>query len=371
MSFPVSNVYINQRCGLHLDEYQKNNPDPDKADELGIINGKGKFTACCKTHTHINRAKYEEVVPLIIDEFIKAGFKNTMINFQTKYDILNVYDHLSKDICHVDHITGQKAGYSNRIIKQYMPHIYDVRDYKNNNIESSWTKENLIKAFKQLDKPNNTVNSHMSELLKKLKFTPVTVYSPLMTKRILETLDCKTILDPCIGWGGRMLGTTCIGGEYTGCEPFTETFKQLKCMETDLKLSDNVTLFNMGAEEMIDILKDTTQEWDACLTSPPYYDLEVYSDEDTQSIKLYKTYEEWLNKFIDPIIEFVCKRVTKYSCWSVKNFKTDKKYDLLDDVISIHKKYGWELSRQFAIKKNTNKKITTEGDVTYVFNKYD
>jgi hypothetical protein len=27
----------------------------------------------------------------------------------------------------------------------------------------------------------------------------------------------------------------------------------------------------------------------------------------------------------------------------VKNFKTDKKYDLLDDVIRIHAEHGWRL----------------------------
>ena len=33
---------------------------------------------------------------------------------------------------------------------------------------------------------------------------------------------------------------------------------------------------------------------------------------------------------IKPIIEFVCSHIDKYSCWSVKNIKTDQKYNLLD-----------------------------------------
>ena len=59
----------------------------------------------------------------------------------------------------------------------------------------------------------------------------------------------------------------------------------------------------------------------------------------------------------------------KYSCWSVKNIKTDKKYNLLEDVIRIHSENGWKLERQFSIKKNTTKNKNADGDVTYVFSK--
>ena len=68
-----------------------------------------------------------------------------------------------------------------------------------------WTKDNLEKAFKSLDKPNRTVNSQFSEIKRAIKFNPVTIYSPIMSKSIIKELDCKKIFDPCIGWGGRMI----------------------------------------------------------------------------------------------------------------------------------------------------------------------
>jgi hypothetical protein len=43
------------------------------------------------------------------------------------------------------------------------------------------------------------------------------------------------------------------------------------------------------------------------------------------------------------VIAGIIRLGVKYSCWSVKNFKTDKKYDLLDDVIRIHGEHGWHL----------------------------
>ena len=70
-----------------------------------------------------------------------------------------------------------------------------------------------------------------------------------------------------------------------------------------------------------------------------------------------------------PIIKYVCNHVEKVSCWSVKNIKTDKKYNLLDDVIKLHELNGWKLEREFSIKKNTQKNKIVDGDVTYIFSK--
>ena len=104
-----------------------------------------------------------------------------------------------------------------------------------------------------------------------------------------------------------------------------------------------------------------------CLTSPPYYDLEIYSKEETQSIVKYNTYEKWIELFIKPMIDYICSHVTKYSCWSVKNIKTDKKYNLLDDVIRFHNENGWELIKKYTIKKVTQQNKSKDGDITYVF----
>ena len=66
---------------------------------------------------------------------------------------------------------------------------------------------------------------------------------------------CKTVFDPCIGWGGRMIGTTCLGEDYhyTGCEPFTKTFSGLENIVRDLDISDNVTLYNRGVETVLEV----------------------------------------------------------------------------------------------------------------------
>jgi len=363
--FPISSQYINCRCGLHLKEYQS-----ERNNKKGIISisrsGTEIFTTC-HDHEHITKEKYDEIIPLIINEFLEAGFMKTHESFEKEIDVKKGYADLMKDTADISNITAQKTTKSNKIIRKYMSHIHEVEDHKGMSIKNQWTEDNLIKAFKSLDKPNRTVGSQFTEIKRTIKFNPVTIYSPIMSKTLIQLLDCKTVFDPCIGWGGRMIGTTCLGDDfhYTGCEPFTKTFLGLEKMANDLEINHQVKLYHSPVEDILPELED--QRFDMCLTSPPYYDLEVYSHEDSQSIQKFKSYDEWLNKFIKPIIEFVCSHVTKYSCWSVKNIKTDKKYNLLDDVIKIHLDNGWSLDRQFSIKKNTKKDNAADGDVTYVF----
>jgi DNA modification methylase len=40
------------------------------------------------------------------------------------------------------------------------------------------------------------------------------------------------------------------------------------------------------------------------LTSPPYYNLEIYSDEATQSVKNDQSYEQWIDAFLKPVIKY-------------------------------------------------------------------
>ena len=229
------------------------------------------------------------------------------------------------------------------IIKRNMPHLYEVQNHKGKSIVTSWTQEVLEKVLVTNRKSHST--PYVSEIIRQVGFvsgtSKVTIYRPLLTKRIVERFNSKHVLDVCVGWGGRMLGSVCVDGvSYTGIEPFSKTYEGLEQMKSELELTDEqVTLHNDRAET---ILPELEQKYDLALTSPPYYNLEIYTDEDTQSHH-YGTYEDWVDNFLKPVIEGVLGKLVEggKSCWSVKNFKTDGKYNLYDDVVRIHKENGW------------------------------
>jgi 16S rRNA G966 N2-methylase RsmD len=279
-----------------------------------------------------------------------------------------------------------------KVLRKHMRHFHSVRNYKGHSVESLWTRPCLEKALRFNRAQHST--PYASEIIRSLSFAnglgKVTMYRPLMAKKVVsylaneDNLKEVRVLDVCAGWGGRMIGA--MSAElnhaykycrvhYTGIDPCAKTYAALCAIRDELELT-NVTLINKPAEVALQEL-DPSSKYDIALTSPPYYNLEIYSDEPTQSVaSALDGYHAWLNAFLRPVIQGVIRLGVKYSCWSVKNFKTDKKYDLLDDVIRIHAEHGWRLldgavftmanSRRPGQKApSTESKKTTE--CTYVF----
>jgi hypothetical protein len=300
-----------------------------------------------------------------------------------------------------------------KVLRKHMRHFHAVRNYKGHSVESLWTQPCLEKALRFNRAQHST--PYASEIIRSLSFAnglgKVTMYRPLMAKKVVAYLATQLgvkevrVIDVCAGWGGRMVGAksaespsfagvspsfagvspSVAGGlrgelvspslkvHYTGIDPCAKTYAALCAIRDELGLT-NVTLVNKPAEVA---LQQSLGTYDIALTSPPYYNLELYSDEPTQSVHSVQVggYQAWLNDFLNPVIAGVIRLGVKYSCWSVKNFKTDKKYDLLDDVIRIHGEHGWRLldgvvftmanSRRPGQKAPSDQKKTEE--CTYVF----
>ena len=101
--------------------------------------------------------------------------------------------------------------------------------------------------------------------------------------------------DMSCGYGGRLLGSIAADVNYIGTDPCTKTFEGLEQIKEDWgSKNKTIELHKVGSEDFW----PPYCEVDLCFTSPPYYDWEKYSDEDTQSYIKYPTREEWLNGFL-------------------------------------------------------------------------
>ena len=89
------------------------------------------------------------------------------------------------------------------IIKRNMPHLYEVQNHKGKSIVTSWTQEVLEKVLVTNRKSHST--PYVSEIIRQVGFvsgtSKVTIYRPLLTKRIVERFNSKHVLDVCVGWG--------------------------------------------------------------------------------------------------------------------------------------------------------------------------
>jgi 16S rRNA G966 N2-methylase RsmD len=235
------------------------------------------------------------------------------------------------------------------ILEHFMPNFYDIKDSNGISFNDKWSDvNNLVKILEWNVKSHST--PYISELKRGIYLccggAKNTMYRPTITKMIVQKYaKNKRVLDPCVGWGGRMIGTVAAGCDYIGFEPNTETFNNLKKMVECLGIGDKVILYNDIAEN---IHKYDIDDVSLILTSPPYYNLEIYCDEETQSYKNNQTYDEWLNDFLKNIIKQCISKGTYdvVSVWNVHNFK---KYKLIDDVENIHTSIGLKNIDQYSV----------------------
>jgi len=139
----------------------------------------------------------------------------------------------------------------------------------------------------------------------------ISFFKPVLAAKIykhfLQDKESPIVLDPCCGFGGRMLGffSEYPQGTYIGCEPNSQTFSELLILRNHLEdhygFQINCEIYNLTIEEFIErkVLKD--RQIDLTFTSIPYYDLEIYSH---NVVGLnYKDFNDWKKKFINCIFD--------------------------------------------------------------------
>ncbi len=155
-----------------------------------------------------------------------------------------------------------------------------------------------------------------------------------------HTKKGSKILDPCHGWGGRIVGFLLShASEYTGFDPsdkthlgVSEIFKDMSQYTKD-KRAD---LFAVPFESSV--LEDG--KYDLAITSPPYFDVEKYEG-DLQSWKKYPTFELWLNGFYKPLIAktYAALKPNGIFCLQVGS----QRYDLLNIARQYATSTGFEI----------------------------
>jgi len=134
----------------------------------------------------------------------------------------------------------------------------------------------------------------------------VSNFRPTIAKWVYTKFHAENVLDPCTGFGGRLLGAICSNiKSYTSTDPSmtiyqgnTNLYKAL----SGLELMPHYPKINLIFSPFEDF--KTCDKYDLIFTSPPYFDIEKYSDtHNTQSYLRYPKYEIWKEKFLKVLIE--------------------------------------------------------------------
>jgi len=129
-----------------------------------------------------------------------------------------------------------------------------------------------------------------------LYYGSINIFKPIVAMKVYEQFKPTTILDPTMGWGGRLLGAAALNiPNYIGIDSNTNLKAPYEKMSKEIKQVSNtkIKLHFMDCLQF-DYSKIT---YDMVFTSLPYYNKEIYTGTDRKSKK------EWEQQFYIPIIE--------------------------------------------------------------------
>jgi len=161
--------------------------------------------------------------------------------------------------------------------------------------------KNMLQYYEEVKNKNKTKNEYIVyKEVYNICISAINIFRPLMAMEVYAKYQPTAVLDFCAGWGGRLVGACALNiKEYIGIE-----------MNKDLEEPyTNLTSFMKDEERKVDTkirmyFEDATKfdfskiEYDMVLTSPPYYSLEKYPNNE-----VYKSKKEMNSQFYEPLIK--------------------------------------------------------------------
>jgi hypothetical protein len=219
----------------------------------------------------------------------------------------------------------------------YMPHSWAVQ-CKGMNSPLQTFENDIKKVLKKMNQMGHgTTPSGMRKTLRIMTGSQgVSNFRPTAAHAIYNRFlpDGGTTWDMSGGYGGRLLGAIKSQINYIATEPATETVKGLKEIIKDWSHISNifrkVPHFEIVQKGSEDFLPDK-ESLDLCFTSPPYFNTEKYSDEETQSYIKFPTKDKWTDGFLRKTIQN-CHYGLKQNRYMLINIANVSSFMSLEDV---------------------------------------
>ncbi len=143
-------------------------------------------------------------------------------------------------------------------------------------------------------------------------------FKPNVAKAIYDRYECKNILDFSAGWGDRLAGfyASDYGELFVGIDPRKENHpiyeEQAQFYQKHSTFFENDKKHELICSPAEDAdLSKYKGMMDIVFTSPPYFNVERYSHDDTQSWVRYKNIDLWNKNFLQKAIKNVWKTLRK------------------------------------------------------------
>lgn len=168
-------------------------------------------------------------------------------------------------------------------------------------------------------------------------------------------------IDTSCGWGIRMLASAVLDINYIGFDVNSELIEKLNELGKDIqqfKPNWKFHIYKRGSQYYIPAL---TNSADIMLTSPPYFNLEDYGNNECEKVdSLHGDYSDWLELYVKPLMINSSKYI-KENCSILINVKDFNGLPLENDFIRYGESAGLKY-KGFTTLKNI-KRINDSGIV--------
>ena len=182
-----------------------------------------------------------------------------------------------------------------------------------------------------------------------------------------------TVWDMSGGWGGRLLGAIAAKVDYyIATEPSSQTYCGLINIANDFAGKMNYQIWKTGSEEY----RPDKNSLDLCFTSPPYFDIEKYADEPTQSYVKFNTKQAWIEGFLKPTFKNCYYGLKKdgYMLINIADIKGKHNINLELETVSVALNEGFLLVDEYQLalsNVNLKNKITKfKYEPIFIFKKW-
>mgnify|MGYP003635433039 CR=1 FL=1 len=210
----------------------------------------------------------------------------------------------------------------------------------------------IVRAFWSLEQVLTKVDLQSIRMATTLRKYVASQFKPSIAKAFYDYYGSENVLDFSAGWGDRLAGFYASekGKHYVGIDPnlnnhdgYRKQVEFYKKHQSFFEHDREVDLIPSPAED-VDFTK-YHNHFDTVFTSPPYFDVERYSHDDTQSWVRYKNIDSWNKNFLHKTLEKIIPTIKSGGILAVNiadvyNPKTKDYFDICNPMNDFIKSQG-------------------------------
>lgn len=289
----------------------------------------------------------EELSQYLLDYFRSRGFPYPKFSsIELRRDFRDL-EKCSGQIIGNEIYSGSFAGL--KIFKHFCPHYFSVKSsklpsmiecFKDDNLLLKIIKNRIGLTYKECF--NVTGNMLRQGMRNSWTAFGASIFRPELAKTIYNEFTDKNsvVLDISAGFGQRMLGAHSVG-KYIGIDPWKKTIDALVNIKEKFGLP--AELYCVGSELFCP--NELVNKIDFCLSSPPFFNKEIYSNDVSQAY-YNNTFDEFVYEWWVPTAKNIYE-LLKENSYLVLNMNDDMALDMMAETKDLFK-----LERTMIIKNN-------------------